>query len=137
MMYRNAIVGGLALIATASGLTGASAQTQPQPQAQGQSQEQVLVAASVDCRYQLRPVETAICSTPVLAAMDIQMVTLFNTLNLLVKPEVGVDMAAKQQDFLKARESCGPEVNCIGQATAERISELDAILKDIASRGPY
>jgi len=91
----------------------------------------------VDCRYQLRPVETAICNTPVLAAMDIQMITLYSALNQLVNPEVGVVMSADQETFLKTREACSSDVTCIGESYAARIGELDKILKDIASRGPY
>ena len=64
-----------------------------------EDREQLLIAGTVDCRYQLRPAEVAICGTPVLAAMDLQMTTLFNILNLLVKQETALEMAATQQQF--------------------------------------
>lgn len=131
-MLRNAIFAALATVAVAFGAAGASAQEQTQA-----DDKMTLVAGTVDCRYQLRPVETAICSTPVLAAMDLQMITLYNVLNALVKPETGMEMAASQQAFLKARESCTGDPECIGQTIAQRIGALDTILKDIASRGPY
>lgn len=137
MILRNAIAGALSLAAAAGFAAVASAQQQQQQQDQQQAEGLLLVAGTIDCRYQLRPLDTAICSTPVLAAMDIQMITLFNALNLLVKSEVAIDMAADQQDFLKSRELCGTDSVCIGQAMAERIAELDGILKEIASRGPY
>jgi uncharacterized protein len=108
-----------------------------QASAQQAGDEPTLVAGTIDCRYQLRPVDTTICTTPILAAMDLQMITLFNVLNHLVKPEVGVEMAATQEAFMKTRAACSTDVDCIGQTTARRISELDVILKDIASRGPY
>ncbi|WP_436641177.1 lysozyme inhibitor LprI family protein [Microbaculum sp. FT89] len=131
-MLRNAILAALAMVAVGIGATGASAQEQTQAE-----DTMTLVAGTVDCRYQLRPIETAICTAPVLAAMDLQMITLYNVLNALVKPETGVEMAATQQAFLKSREACTSDPECIGQAIARRIGELDVILKDIASRGPY
>jgi len=131
VLLRGAIVGAVAMVAATGWAGGASAQEQKA------DEEIVLVAGSVDCRYQLRPNETVICSTPILAAMDLQMVTLFNVLNALVKPEVGIEMSAGQQVFLKTREACANDGECIGQVTAKRIGELDVILKDIASRGPY
>lgn len=129
MMLRKAMMCGV--------LAGGLAVSATMAMAQDNQEEQVLVAGTVDCRYQLRPVETAICSTPVLAAMDIQMITIYNILNLLVNSQVGVVMSADQEVFLKARESCSSDAGCIGEAYAARIGELDAILKDIASRGPY
>jgi uncharacterized protein len=130
VLLRGAIAGAVAMVAAAGWAGAASAQEKAED-------ELVLVAGSVDCRYQLRPVETVICGTPVLAAMDLQMVTLFNVLNALVTSEVGVEMAAGHQVFLKTREACANDGECIGQVTAKRIGDLDDILKDIASRGPY
>ena len=121
----------IALMAIGLSATAAAAQ---QEQA---GEEPTLVALSIDCRYQLRPAETTICSSPVLAAMDIQMMTLFNVLNLLANQEVAVVMAADQDAFLRVRAACASDAQCIGEAYALRIGELDKILKDIASRGPY
>ena len=129
MMYA-AMIAGLAL-------TTSAAKAQDTQGAEGADEAPVLIADTVDCRYQLRPDEIAICNTPVLAAMDIQMGTLFKVLNLLVNKEVGTVMAADQQAFLRARSNCASDGNCIGQAYAARIGELDNILKDIASRGPF
>jgi uncharacterized protein len=129
-MMRALFIGGLAL--TSSAASAQDAQT-----ADGESEAPLLVADTVDCRYQVRPDEVAICNAPVLAAMDIQMGTLFKVLNLLVNKEVGTVIAADQQEFLKVRASCASDANCIGQAYVTRIGELDKVLKDIASRGPY
>ncbi len=128
-MFRNAIFAGFALAVAALGAQGASAQQQ--------QDQQTLVAGTVDCRFQVRPVDSAICGTPVLAAMDLQMLTLFKVLEVLVKPETATELAVGQETFLKARETCGGDADCIGQITANRIGELDRVLKDIASRGPY
>jgi len=126
----------MAIALMAIGLTIMAAATPAVAQQQA-GEEPSLVALSIDCRYQLRPAETTICSSPVLAAMDIQMMTLFNVLNLLANQEVAVVMASDQEAFLRVRSACASDAQCIGEAYALRISELDKILKDIASRGPY
>ncbi len=131
VFLRGAIAGAVAMVVAAGWVSGACAQDQ------AAAEPPVLVAGTVDCRDQLRPVENVICGAPVLAAMDLQMITLFNVLNLLVQPDVGVEMAATQQLFLKTREACANDAGCVGQVIAKRIGELDSILKDIASRGPY
>ncbi|MEJ8573793.1 hypothetical protein [Microbaculum marinum] len=133
MMTSALVAAGLAMASSAA-MAQSDQSSQPAP---SQGEGPVLVAGTIDCRYQIRPAETAICSTPVLAAMDIQMVTLFNILNLLVNEEVGAVMAADQQEFLRERSACAADVNCIGESYAARIGALDRILKDIASRGPY
>jgi uncharacterized protein len=133
MTLRNA----MSALCLAAGCLGAATGAQAQTQPKQQDDEMVLVTGTVDCLHALRPVETAICSAPVLAAMDIQMITLYNIVNVLVKPEVATSLAAEQQIFLRTREACGPDFNCIGEIVATRINELDGILRDIASRGPY
>ena len=129
ILLRTAVVGALATFAFSQ---AASAQQDAK-----ESEEMVLVAGTVDCHFPVRPTETTICSTPVLAAMDLQMITLYNILNALVKPEVGIELATGQQVFIKEREVCASDIDCIGKVTATRIGELDNVLKDIASRGPY
>jgi|GEM_PF-2233773 len=130
---REAIIGAAALAAVSIFVGSASAQDQQAQENDGP----LLVAGTVDCRYALRPAETAICNTPVLAAMDIQMDTLFKVLSSLVKPEVGVELANSQEIFLKEREACATDVECIGTTTAARIGDLDAVLKRLAAAGPY
>ena len=47
------------------------------------------------------------------------------------------DIQDAQRTFIKKRAACGAKVSCIRRAYAARIAQLQAVMKRIASRGPY
>jgi uncharacterized protein len=47
------------------------------------------------------------------------------------------DIGDAQVQWLKTREACGRDVACLSRAYSDRIQQLNAVISDIASRGPY
>lgn len=130
MSLREVVAGaGLAAAAILSSVAGSHAQ-------QG-SGEPLYITGTIECSSAIRPYETTVCSHGVLAAMDLQMQTLYRVVERLVKPEAGLKLEADHQAFLRAREACAGDANCLGQTYAGRIQQIDQVLQDIVSRGPY
>lgn len=95
------------------------------------------ITGTIDCRSAIRPYENTVCANGVLAAMDLQMQTLYQVVQQLVQPQVAAQLAAGQQAFLRVREACADDATCIGQSYASRIQEIDKVLQDLIARGPY
>lgn len=105
--------------------------------AQGASDEPLYITGTIDCRSAIRPYESTVCANGVLAAMDLQMQTLYQVVQKLVQPQVAAQLAAGQQAFFRIREACADDANCIGQSYATRIQEIDTVLQGLVARGPY
>lgn len=105
--------------------------------AQDTDDEPLYITGTIDCRSAIRPYESTVCGNGVLAAMDLQMQTLFQVVQKLVQPQVAAQLAAGQQAFFKVREACADDANCIGQSYATRIQEIDSVLQGLIARGPY
>jgi len=82
-------------------------------------------AASFDCAKAARPDEIAICSTPSLSDLDVEMATLYR-----VRMELPMLMGARgaaqdeQRDFLSTRAKCGGDVQCLTSTYDARIDVL-------------
>ncbi|TCT11395.1 hypothetical protein EDC22_104152 [Tepidamorphus gemmatus] len=105
--------------------------------AQSAGDEPRYITGTIDCRVAIRPYESTVCSNGVLAAMDLQMQTLYQVVQQLVQPQVAAQLAAGQQAFFRVREACADDATCIGQSYASRIQEIDAVLQELIARGPY
>jgi len=93
--------------------------------------------APLDCARARTPTERVICHNYALGQQEARMATLFEwTMSLVAMGQRG-DIGDAQRDFIKTREACGIRIACIRAAYDKRIAELDAVMKNIASRGPF
>ena len=82
-------------------------------------------AASFDCAKAAKPDEIAICNTPSLSDLDVEMATLYG-----VRMELPMLMGARgaaqdeQRDFLATRGECGSDVACLTSSYNARIDVL-------------
>jgi uncharacterized protein len=88
-------------------------------------------AASFDCAKAAKPDEKAICATPALSDLDVEMATLYG-----VRMEIPMMMGAKgaaqdeQVAFLQQRAACGSDTACIASAYSARIATLKQTIAD-------
>jgi uncharacterized protein len=93
--------------------------------------------APLDCAKARSPTERTICSDYALGRQEARMATLFEwTMSLVAMGQRG-DIGDAQRDFIKTREACGVRVACIRAAYDARIAALEAVMKTIASHGPF
>jgi uncharacterized protein len=93
--------------------------------------------APLDCAKARTPTERTICSEYALGQQEARMATLFEwTMSLTAMGERG-NIGDAQREFIKQREAWGAQVACIGSVYAARIAALEAVMKTIASRGPF
>lgn len=89
------------------------------------------LAASFDCSKAAQPDEKAICATPALGDLDVEMATLYR-----VRMELPMLMGARgaardeQQSFLEQRAKCAGDVACLTQQYDQRISALNQTIAD-------
>lgn len=88
-------------------------------------------AASFDCAKAATATENAICATPALSDLDVQMATLF-AVRMELPMLMGSRGAARdeQHDFLATRDACGADTACLTAAYAARIAALKATISD-------
>jgi uncharacterized membrane protein YkvA (DUF1232 family)/uncharacterized protein YecT (DUF1311 family) len=83
-------------------------------------------AASFDCeRSDLAADEKAICDTRSLNDADVKMVTTFDILTTLLPMGNRDKLKEDQSAWLKKRQDCGADAQCLADAYAERMKELD------------
>jgi uncharacterized protein len=93
--------------------------------------------APIDCSKADSIAQRTICSTYSLGQAEARMATLFGIATSLVAMGQRGDIGDAQLRWLKTREACGESVACLAKAYSERIRELNKVISDIASRGPY
>ncbi|ESR23349.1 hypothetical protein N177_3417 [Lutibaculum baratangense AMV1] len=86
---------------------------------------------SFECASAIRPDQTMVCASPPLAAMDIQMHTLYTVVRKFIPASEREDLVAGQRAFINTRAACGTQFECIGNAYAERITSLGQIIDSI------
>lgn len=93
--------------------------------------------APLDCAKAASPADKAICADYRLGQQEARMATLFEwTTSFVGMGQRGMIQDA-QRAFIAAREACGSDVACLGGAYAKRIAQLEAVMEDIKSRGPF
>ena len=93
--------------------------------------------APLDCRKADAPALSAICSNYSLGQSEARMATLYGIATSLVAMGQRGDLIDTQRDWLVKRDQCGDDKGCLSDVYARRIRHLNAIIADIASRGPY
>ena len=93
--------------------------------------------APLNCAAARTPTERAICSSDALGRLEARMATLYQWTTTLVGMGQRGDIVDSQRAFIRRREACGAAVACISNAYGVRIGELEAVMRGIASRGPF
>jgi uncharacterized protein len=93
--------------------------------------------APLDCSKASGPAEHTICRTYSLGQDEARMATLYAVSTSLVAMGQRGDLGDTQRQWLKTRDACGSNIGCLANAYRTRIRQLDAVISDIASRGPY
>jgi uncharacterized protein len=93
--------------------------------------------APLNCAAARTPTERAICGSYALGQLEARMATLYEWTTSLVAMGQRGDIGDAQRAFIATREACAADVNCIRNAYAARIAQLEAVMQAIASRGPF
>ncbi|HML28286.1 MAG TPA: lysozyme inhibitor LprI family protein [Hyphomicrobium sp.] len=93
--------------------------------------------APLNCHKASSPAEQTICSSYVLGQSEARMATLFSVATSLVAMGQRGDIQDAQRKWLATRDACGNNVGCLSDAYEQRISALNNVIANIASRGPY
>jgi uncharacterized protein len=93
--------------------------------------------APLNCKHAASASERTICSNYMLGQQEARMATLFSVATGLVPMGRRGDIEDAQRKWLKQRAACGKDVDCLTRAYDARIRELNDVISDIASRGPY
>ncbi|MGE7369100.1 lysozyme inhibitor LprI family protein [Neorhizobium sp. NPDC001467] len=89
-------------------------------------------AASFDCKgATLAADEKAICEDRDLNDADVKMVTTFEILTGLLAMGTRGEMQDDQSAWLKRRQACGSDAECIRAAYAERLKQLSETFEKI------
>lgn len=89
-------------------------------------------AASFDCgKSDLAADEKAICDDRALNDADVKMVTTFDLLSGLLAMGARGAMQDGQITWLKARQACNSDVECLKSAYATRLKQLDEIYQNM------
>lgn len=93
--------------------------------------------APLDCAKAASPADKTICSDYRLGQQEARMATLFEWTTSFVGMGQRGTIQDAQRAFIATREACGTDVACLGGAYAKRIGQLEAVMEDIKSRGPF
>ena len=93
--------------------------------------------APLDCAKAGSPADKAVCSDYRLGQQEARMATLFEWTTSFVGMGQRGTIQDEQRAFITAREACGSDAVCLGGAYAKRIAQLEAVMEDIKSRGPF
>ena len=93
--------------------------------------------APLDCAKAKSAAEITICKTYSLGQAEARMATLYAVATSLVMMGRRGDIRDAQAEFLKAREACGRHVACLTGLYSSHIAQLNSVIAEIASRGPY
>jgi uncharacterized protein len=90
-------------------------------------------AASFDCdSAKLAADEKVICDTRSLNDADVKMVTTFDILTSLLAMGNRGKLQEEQSIWLKKRQACAEDVECIRNAYVERLKQLDEAYKGLS-----
>ena len=93
--------------------------------------------APLDCAKASSPAQKTVCADYHLGQQEARMATLFEWATSFVGMGQRGTIQDAQRAFIAAREACGGDVACLGAAYAKRIAELQVVMEDIRSRGPF
>ena len=93
--------------------------------------------APLNCSKAHSASEKAICKSYALGQDEARMATLYSIATSLVAMGRRGDIEEQQRAWLQKREACGSDIACLKSAYAKRIGELDSVVQDVVSRGPF
>lgn len=93
--------------------------------------------APLNCSKADSEAQKIICSDYSLGQDEARMATLYALATSLVAMGQRGDIQDEQRAFLKDRDACGSNVNCIRNIYGTRIRQLDAVMSRIIQRGPF
>lgn len=95
-------------------------------------------AASFDCRRAGTATERSICGSLGLNDRDVRMAQLYDIVRHLVPMGTRGAIMDRQSVWLRERNRCGGDRNCIGLAYDRRIRELNRVLEErVYPQGPF
>ena len=94
-------------------------------------------AIPIDCSKASTTNERAICADPFLLQTDARLDTLYDISTRLVSPAERDSLLDSQRAWVKEREQCGTDKNCMRAAYARRASIFEAILQRAQAHGPF
>jgi uncharacterized protein len=93
--------------------------------------------APLDCTKARSPVERTICGNYALGQAEARMATLYEWTTQLVAMGRRGNIQDDQRAFIRARESCGPDLACLLGTYDRRIDQLQMVMDGIKSKGPF
>jgi uncharacterized protein len=93
--------------------------------------------APIDCARASDSAQRTICRDYGLGQAEARMATLYGVIASLVAMGQRANLQDTQRDWLKTRDACRDDRDCLANTYAGRIQELNAMVADIASRGPF
>ena len=94
-------------------------------------------AIPIDCSKASTTNERTICADPFLLQTDARLDTLYDISTRLVSPAERDGLLDSQRAWVKEREQCGADKNCVRAAYAKRASIFEAILQRAQAHGPF
>ncbi len=95
------------------------------------------LAVPIDCSKAVTPNERTICADPFLLQTDARLDTLYDVSTRFVAMGERGDLLDSQRAWVKERETCGTDRNCLRAAYAKRAAVFEAIIERVASHGPF
>ncbi len=97
----------------------------------------IAAAIPIDCSKASTKNERAICADPFLLQTDARLDTLYDISTRLVSATERNSLVDTQRAWVKEREQCGIDKNCMRAAYAKRASIFEAILQRAQAHGPF
>ena len=94
-------------------------------------------AIPIDCSRAASPNERAICADPSLLQTDARLDTLYDISTRLVAMGARGDLVDSQRAWIRERQTCGTDKNCMRASYARRTAVFEEILKRVEARGPF
>lgn len=94
-------------------------------------------AQSFNCATNTAPDEKAICRDCGLGQLDVKLATMYEFLTRTSGMGARGALQDEQRDWLAQRARCGADASCLRKAYDARIGQLQKLLDDFYSRGPY
>ena len=94
-------------------------------------------ALPIDCTRTSTPDENTICSDPFLVQLDARMDTLYDISGRFVSDKDASALRDSQRAWVKDRQACGADKNCIRSAYAARNAVFEKILARVQAKGPF
>ena len=94
-------------------------------------------ALPIDCSKASTRNERTICADPFLLQTDARLDTLYDISTRMVAMGTRGDLVDSQRAWIREREACGTDKNCMRAAYAKRAAVFEEILKRVQEHGPF